>query len=138
MNLRHLLAATAAACAMLAGPAFAQPYIVQAERSAPITTASAATTELVAAVTGQQTIVTHFDFLSVGTTNVTLVYGTGSNCATGTTSLTGAYNLTAQSGMSVGNGTGIIIPVPAGKALCITNSQAIQVSGLVSYLQRNP
>lgn len=135
---RHLLALLACFAMLVVGPASAQPPVVQADKSAPITTASAATTELVAAVTGLSVKVTHYNFIVAGTTNVTLVYGTGTNCGTGTTSLTGAYNLTAQAGIAAGNGTGVIIPVPVSKALCVTNSQAVQVSGLVSYKQDTP
>lgn len=126
------------AALFLCAPAFAQAPLVQADKSAAISTASAATTEIVAAVTGLSVKVTHFDFIAAGATNVTLVYGTGSNCATGTTSLTGAYPLTAQAGIAAGNGSGIIIPVPVSKALCVTNSAAVQVSGLVSYKQDTP
>mgnify|MGYP001584482886 CR=1 FL=1 len=63
--------------------------------------------------------------------NVTLVYGTGSNCGTGTTSLTGAYPLIAQAGIAKGNGAGPVLFVPSGNALCVTNSAAIQISGSV-------
>ena len=73
--------------------------------------------------------------MAAGTTNFTLVYGTGSNCGTGTTALTGAYPLIPQTGISKGSGVGAILVVPAGNALCGTNSQAIQVSGSVSYQQ---
>lgn len=108
---------------------------VQASNSKPISTASAATTELVSLVSGKSIFVTSYDFMSAGTSNVTLVYGTGTNCGTGTTSLTGAYPLIAQAGISKGNGTGIVLVVPAGNAFCITNSQAIQISGSTSYAQ---
>lgn len=136
--MKKLLSGLLAALLLCAPVAFAQAPIVQADKSAPITTSSAATTEIVAAVTGLSVKVTHYNFISAGTSNVTLVYGTGSNCATGTTSLTGAYPLTAQAGISVGNGSGVVIPVPASKALCITNGSAVQVSGLVSYKQDTP
>jgi len=108
---------------------------IAASNSAAISVSTATTTQIVALSTGKQIFVTSFDFMSAGTTNFTFVYGTGTNCGTGTTSLTGAYPLIAQAGVSKGNGLGSILVVPSGNALCVTNSQAIQVSGGVSYVQ---
>lgn len=134
---RHSLAAILAACA-IAGPAAAAPVTapMQADGSAPISMSTATTTELVAAVSGQQIFVTHYNVVAAGTGNFKLVYGTGSNCGTGTTDLTGNYNLTAQAGLVAGSGLGVIIPVPTGKALCATSSAAVGMYGLVSYSQR--
>lgn len=109
--------------------------LIQASASVALTGNTATTTQLVALSGSTKIYVTSFDFLSVGTANVKFVYGTGSNCGTGTTDLTGNYNLTAQSGMAKGNGLGPVLVVPAGNALCWTNSAAIQVSGSVSYTQ---
>lgn len=106
-----------------------------APASAAITTASAATSQIVALSGSTKIYVTSFDFMAAGTTNVTLVYGSGTNCATGLTALTGVYPLIPQTGISKGSGIGAVLVVPAGKALCITNSAAIQVSGSVSYQQ---
>jgi hypothetical protein len=106
-----------------------------ASNSAAISTASASTVQLVALTSGQSIFVTSWDVMSAGTTNVTLVYGTGTNCGTGTTSLTGAYPLIAQAGISKGIGLGAILFVPPGNALCVTNSAAIQISGSISYVK---
>ncbi len=108
---------------------------IQASNSVAISTAAATTTQLIGLVSGKTIFVTSWDVIAAGTTNVTLVYGTGTNCGTGTTSLTGAYPLIAQAGIAKGNGTGNVLVVPRGNALCITNSAAIQVSGAVSYAQ---
>lgn len=108
---------------------------VQSSSSAPISVSSAATVQIVALAVGKWIFVTSFDMMSAGTTNFTYVYGTGTNCGTGTTSLTGAYPLIAQAGVSKGNGLGSVLVVPAGNALCVTNSAAVQVSGSVSYSQ---
>jgi hypothetical protein len=103
--------------------------------SVPISVSTAVTTQLVA-ISGSTVIdVQALDFIAAGTTNVTFEYGTGSLCGTGTTVLTGVYNLTAQVGMSKGNGGATFWTVPAGNALCMVNSQAIQVSGSVTYKQ---
>jgi hypothetical protein len=109
--------------------------LIQASASAAITMSTATTTQFVALSGGTSIYITSFDFIAAGTTNVTLVYGTGSNCGTGTTSLTGAYTLTAQAGVAKGNGLGPVLVVPAGNAFCVTNSQAVVIGGSISYTQ---
>lgn len=108
---------------------------VQAATSIPINITTATTTELVALSSTKTIFVTSWDVISGGTGNFTLVYGTGTNCGTGTTSLTGPYPLTAQAGISKGDGMGIVILVPRGNALCATTSAGVQYSGSVSYAQ---
>ena len=109
--------------------------IIQASASVAINVSSATTTQLVALSGSTKIYVTSFDAIAGGTGNITFVYGTGSSCGTGTTSLTGAYNLTAQAGIAKGNGLGPVLVVPAGNALCVTTSAAVQMSGSVAYTQ---
>jgi len=109
--------------------------IIQAGVSVPINISTATTTQLVAAAAGKSIYVTAWDVIAAGTGNITLEYGTGSNCGTGTTALTGAYNLTAQTGISKGNGLGPVLVAPAGNALCALTSAAAQTSGSVAYTQ---
>lgn len=109
--------------------------IIQAGVSVPINISSATTTQLVAAVSGKATYVTAWDVIAAGTGNIVLEYGAGSNCGTGTTALTGAYNLVAQLGIAKGSGLGPVLVVPAGNALCAVTSAAVQMSGSVSYTQ---
>jgi len=109
--------------------------LIQADTSTPINISTATTTQLVALVSGKKIYVTAWDVVAAGTGNITLEYGTGSNCGTGTTVLTGAYNLTAQSGIAKGNGLGPVLVVPASNALCALTSAAVQMSGSVAYTQ---
>lgn len=108
---------------------------IQASNSVAIDIAAATTTELVALTTGKTIFVTSWDVMAAGTGNFTLVYGTGTACGTGTTSLTGAYPLIAQAGISKGNGTGVVLALPIGNALCATTSTTVQFSGSVSYVK---
>jgi len=108
---------------------------IQAESSIAINISSMTTTQLVAAITGQAIYITSWDVIAGGTGNFTLVYGTGSVCATGQTALTGAYNLIAQVGISKGNGLGMVLYVPQGNALCAITSASVQYSGSLSYAQ---
>jgi hypothetical protein len=109
--------------------------IIQAGASVPISISSATTTQLVGAASGKATYITAWDVIAAGSGNIMLEYGTGSNCGTGTTALTGAYNLVAQFGIAKGNGLGPVLIVPAGNALCALTSAAVQMSGSVSYTQ---
>lgn len=112
--------------------------LTQANASAAISVSTATTTQLVALSASAVIHVTSFDVIAGGSGNITFVYGTGSSCGTGTTSLTGAYPLTAQAGIAKGNGLGPVLVVPAGNALCVTTSAAVQMSGSVSYTQFIP
>ena len=109
--------------------------VIQADASAAINVATATTTQIVALSSGKKIYVTSFDVVAGGTGNITLEYGTGSSCGTGTTVLTGAYNLVAQAGVAKGSGLGPILVVPASNALCVLTSAAVQMSGSVSYTQ---
>lgn len=87
-----------------------------------VNTTSAATAEIIP-LSGSLVTYVLFDKLIVdGTGTVTWKYGTGTNCGTGTTTLEGPYNLTAQNGWVEGNGGAPVMIVPAGKALCLTTS----------------
>lgn len=129
--------ATAPTGAVLAGVQSGANMVslIQASASAAINVSTATTTQLVALSGSTKIYVTSYDVIAGGTGNITFVYGTGSSCGTGTTSLTGAYNLTAQAGIAKGSGLGPVLVVPAGNALCVTTSAAVQMSGSVAYTQ---
>ena len=109
--------------------------IIQADTTAAINVSTATTTQLVALSSGKKIYVTSWDVIAGGTGNITFEYGTGTTCGTGTTALTGAYPLTAQNGESKGVGLGPVLIVPAGNALCVLTSAAVQMSGSISYTQ---
>jgi len=109
--------------------------IIQAGASVPINISTATTVQLVAAVSGKVIYATAWDVIAGGTTNFAFEYGTGTNCSSGTTPLTGAYGLIAQFGVAKGSGLGPVLVVPAGNALCAVSSAAAQVSGSLAYTQ---
>lgn len=109
--------------------------LIQASSSAAISVSTATTTQLVALSGSTKIYVTSFDVIAAGTGNIKFVYGTGSSCGTGTTDLTGNYNLTAQAGIAKGSGLGPVLVVPAGNALCVTTSAAVGMYGSVAYTQ---
>lgn len=113
------------------GPTGIDPEKVSCLGNYAITTAGAATATAVAGVASENIYVCGWYVISAGTTNVNLVYGDDANCSTNKTALDGALPLTAQAGVSSSR----LIQVPAGKFLCVQNSQAIQISGGISYEQ---
>lgn len=104
--------------------------------SAVISIATNTTTQIVALSSGKLIYVYNFNVISGGTGNFSLVYGTGSNCGTGTTALTGVYPLTAQSGLAPSGGGIPLFTVPASNALCEVDSASVQMSGSVGYVQQ--
>lgn len=109
--------------------------VAQGSATVAINVSTATTTQLVALSGSTQIYVTGLAVIAGGTGNITLVYGTGSSCGTGTTSLSGAIPLIANAGFTLGSGLGPVVVVPAGQALCITTSAAVQMSGFVTYTQ---
>lgn len=101
--------------------------------SAPISGNTIATAQLVALTAGQRIYVCAVAVNGAGITTAKLVRGTGTNCGTGTADLMGAAKLIDGATFAVGDGVGSLMRLPAGEALCWTNSAAIQVSGFVSY-----
>jgi hypothetical protein len=103
--------------------------------SAPISAvAGAATTQILAALEGLSFYVCGYH-LSQLTAAGTLqwVYGTGSNCVTGTTSLTGAMGVTASQPIQY-SGPGYVFKTATFKALCLAVTGAGTASGVVTYV----
>lgn len=109
--------------------------LIQADTSAKVSISTNTITQVVALSSGKKIYVGSFNLHSAGTTTSKWVYGTGSNCGTGTTDLTDLYDFTASDGMAVGSGLGPVLVVPASNALCISNSAAVHVGGSVAYTQ---
>jgi hypothetical protein len=100
--------------------------------SVPIAVSAAGTVQLVAAVSAEAIYVTDWDVVAGGTGTFQLEYGTGTNCAIGTTALTGTYSTTAQFGRA---GVGHLF-IPASNALCIVTTGAAASQGFVAYAQQ--
>ena len=113
--------------------ASAQPIIPNNSIAINVTATGTTTTQLVANSGVSSIYVTSFNVIGSGSGAVTFEYGTGTNCAVGTTVLTGAYPLVPDAGVSVGSGTGTVLRIPSGNALCIVTTAA--TAGSLSYLQ---
>lgn len=98
--------------------------------------ATSGATRLVSGVAAKQIYVCGWNILSGGTVNVGLIYGTGGTCGAGTTTITPAFQLTAQVAdvdhLPVYTG---ITPVPPSNDLCINTSGGVAVQAIVYYTQ---
>lgn len=108
---------------------------VAASNAAIIAISSNTTSELVALATGKRIYVTSWDLISSVAGTVKFVYGTGTNCGTGTTDLTGTYTFGTSTVFTKGNGLGMLLVVPVSNALCYTSGGSIAAQGTVSYAQ---
>ena len=111
-----------------------------ATNNAAISLAAAATTQIVAVPpTATQSIYVMSENFIVGNgasnpNTFQWVAGTGVNCATGQTTLTGSYSFNAQSGIAMGSGFGPVLIVPAGNALCATTTgTTVAIAGNITY-----
>lgn len=109
--------------------------IIQADGQAHLKITTAVTTQVIAANGSKKTFITYAKIRAGGAANVNLVYGTGTNCGTGTTDLTDAEPLTASDGWVGGSGLGPILTVPASQAVCLKSDAAVTVTTLLSYTQ---
>jgi hypothetical protein len=108
--------------------------LIQCDSFVPLNNLATATTaELVALTSGRTIYVCGFHIVASGTTTVTLKYGTGSNCGTGTQVITDGYDLTAQTGLVDRSAFWQGMKTASANALCVTNSAAVKITGGVYY-----
>lgn len=108
---------------------------IQTSASKSIAISSATTTQIIPLVVGQTIYVTSWDAISSAAGTLQWEYGTGTNCATGTTILTGTYAFGASTVITKGNGLGYIWAIPQGNALCLVSASTINAQGSISYSQ---
>lgn len=103
--------------------------------SAVINVSAGSTTQLVALASSQ--IIRVCSFVITGdtaATTATFVYGTGSNCGTGTTSITGAMRMPDEGSIALSGMNGSLFRTIASNALCLTAATGA-VTGFVTYAQ---
>lgn len=89
-------------------------------------------TKIVTGAASKSIYVTGGVLIPVATSVVTFSYGTGTNCGTGTTVLTGAMTFAAGQILPLGIGYGTTLVVPAANDLCITIATAA-APGFLAY-----
>jgi hypothetical protein len=100
-------------------------------------------TQLVAGTASKKIYVCSIHVVAAAATNVAVVEGTGSVCATGTAGVSGfggataatGWNFAANGGIALGNGDSSLgAEGTSGDNLCLFNSGSGQVSGGISYV----
>lgn len=114
----------------------------QSKTNFPIATNTTTLTQIIAASGSTKVHICSLAIISASANTVALVYGTGSNCATGGTALIGSttvansMSFSANGGLTFGNGGGSVAVTPASQAVCITLGTAAFVSGNLTYVQQ--
>jgi hypothetical protein len=99
--------------------------------SAVINTSSSGLTELVALAASKRVRVCHFTAVAASPVTITLDYGTGSACGSGTTALTGAMtSITTIDTDFRGE-----LRTASANALCINLGTGVSTQGVVTYAQ---
>lgn len=107
--------------------------LIQCDSTAIYDASTNGSTELVALTSGRTIYVCGYTILAGGTVNVKLIYGTGTACATGSTNMTPAYQLTAQAGVSDQSPFSRGLKTASANALCINASAGVAAQAIVYY-----
>lgn len=91
-----------------------------------------AITKIISAISGQSIYLTQVTIKPANTSVVTLSYGSGTNCGTGTQVFYGPVTFGAAESVYLGNGAGALFVVPQSKDVCATVATAI-APGWISY-----
>lgn len=107
--------------------------LIQCDSTAIYDASTSGSTELVALTSGRTIYVCGYSITWGGTTNVKLVYGTGTNCATSPSNMTPAYQGVAQFGIVDKSVFWSGLKTASANALCINASGAVAVQAIVYY-----
>jgi hypothetical protein len=103
-----------------------------ATANAAISLSSSGLTQLLALSGSTQIRVEHISVSFASAVNFQLEYGTGSNCGTGTTAVSGVYQAITGIALDFDSGT---LNVPAGQALCANLGASVTGGGVLVYAQ---
>lgn len=97
-----------------------------------VSLSSSGLTQIIAASSGNTTTIQHLSVLMASGVTFQLEYGTGTNCGTGTTAITGTYpsNFTGATW-----DPGDLPIVPSGNAVCINLGSSVTGGGIVTFSQ---
>lgn len=102
------------------------------QNTATVSVTAAATTQIVSAANQPTIHVCGFSVSMSAAGTAQWVYGTGTNCGTGTTSLTPAVTLATGTPWTVWPSDGYVFVLPAGTSLCLAAVTG-NVAGFVSW-----
>ncbi len=107
-----------------------------------ISTNSTSLAQIIAASGSTKIYVCSISIVAAGATAFNLNTGTGSNCASSTAALFGSttaangMSFAANGGFTIGSGNGTIAVTAASSEICTLQSQAVYVSGNLTYVQQ--
>ncbi len=102
--------------------------------STPVGGGTTAAAKIISGIVGKQIYVTGIALIPAATSVVTFTSGTGTNCATGTSTPMGAMIFGAGQTLHYGAGNGTILVIPSGNDFCITIGVAA-APGSISFSQ---
>lgn len=129
------IALAAIALLALLSPAFAQSGPVSCPSSAIYDASTNGATKLVTGLSTRNIYICGYQLFAGGTASVSLVTGTGTNCATSQAAVTPAYPLIAQTGVADQSPVFRGLAVGRSLDLCIKTSAGVAVQGVVYYSQ---
>lgn len=91
---------------------------------------SSGLTQILAGSSGKSLRIEHLSISFASSVNFQLEYGTGSNCATGTTAVTGTYQGVVSIALDFDSGP---LTIPAGDSLCANLGSSVTGGGLAVY-----
>lgn len=117
---------------LLAVPGAKPAMALECNQNAAISVTAAATTQLVAAVTGRQIRVCNFALTISASGTAKFVRGTGTNCGTGTTDVTAAMAMLSSGNLVVAGGGDNVMRIASSNALCLSAVTG-NVTGYLNY-----
>ena len=119
------------------------PCLAAAKTNLPISFNGTTSTQQIALSGATKIYICSIHLIAAAATVFNITTGTGTNCASGTPaaifgSLTTANgeSYAANGGIAYGNGGGTVGVTPAGYALCFAQTNAVYVSGNLTYVQQ--
>lgn len=119
------------------------PCFAAAKTNLPISTNSTALAQIIGASASTKIYICSVSLIAAGATAFNFNTGTGTNCGTSTAAVLGSttaangLSFAANGGLTLGNGNGTIaIANVAGAELCTLQSNAVYVSGNLTYVQQ--
>jgi len=118
------------------------PCALKAKTNLAISTNATALTQIVAASGSTKIYICSIALIAPAATAFNLNTGTGTNCGSSTAALIGSttaangMSLAANGGFTLGNGMGTVAVTASSSELCTLQSNAVQVSGNLTYVQQ--
>ena len=134
MNRMICAALVAAGLTVAAVPANAQSAL-GCNKAAIYDASTNGATKLVTGLSTSPIYICGYQLFAGGTASVSLVSGTGTNCATGQAAVTPAFPLVAQAGVADQSPVWRGLAVNSSTDLCIKTSAGVAVQGIVYYSQ---